>query len=345
MDKPKVFIGNWAQAMSLESRTKWNQEINCWIHGEIGNPPKLTKLQVWKMHEADKKFFIAKPDDLEQLEYLVASPWCVYISCWKDEPDLYMPPYNSDPIGNAKYFAEQLAKDGWIAEKVAGRKPLQVTFAGSKVTAGINEAVRPYAGQNQKPWIDQMLKFPPNTGKHLIMSDWYPRNQNASRYLDTYPALAMNCLRKWFPDFDQGCFLECSDQMLDKLAGESPGRAPTVAEMDAQVTAALLEKPVVIAWFSHTFMGLPWDDKMEMNAWDGSSSILRTARKQIAKRLNPDAPVVSPITEDRIKQIEKTISEVQQRLLILADLGATVQLGLKDLSEKTVTDITLKRGV
>jgi hypothetical protein len=344
----KIMTGCWAQPPESFARFV-SSGITVFINPDLGNPPRFTQIQVFQKVKAAGGVYICKPDSPETLEYAVADPACIAIATFKDEPDLYLPAPNVDKPGYDKYIAQQIALDGWIAKQVAGRKPIFVNFAGSKVTAGTSEPVRPYSGAMQKPWVDYIESVSHcKVGKNIICQDWHPSNQNRVRYPDSFCGLATKFLKLWFGEtnFDHWGFVESSDEMLDKSPEEKPGRAPTASELEAQVKSLLDEGAKGIVFFSHTFMGLPWDANLEVNAWDGSSPELRAKRKEIALRLNPIVipPQTNPL-EGRVSALEAALNDLKSRLDKVEFYQSENSKGLEDLKSKAIISLEVRRGV
>lgn len=335
VNKPKYFIGCWAQPP--ESFAKWkNDGVNVIIGPDKGNPVRFTQLEIHTKIKALDLLYIDTPSSLQDLERMVADPSCYAISL-PDEPDLYLPPYNSDPIGFQKAVDLWMAKNKWIAEKTARRKKLYINFAGPKVTGGITSG---YAGQMQKPFAEL-------TGPGDILShDWYPANMQRLRYLDTYPSIGIQCLKKWFPNREYWAFLECSDQLLDKTAvvgdPKNQGRAPTHGEMEGQLRAVLVENVSGIAWFSHQFQGQPWDvnGAAGKTAWDGRTPELLAKTREIAVRLNgtvvdtPEVPKPNP-----------EIAEMKSRIDQLEYHEKEILKEIETIKKNAVLDVTVSRGL
>lgn len=332
MDKPKFFIGCWAQPP--ESFAKWKADgVNVIIGPDKGNPVRFTQLEIHTKIKALDLFYIDTPNTPVDLERMVSDPSCLAIGL-PDEPDLYLPAYNADPVGFAKAVDLWMAKNKWIATQTARRKKLYINFAGPKVTGGVSSG---YAGQMQKPFADL-------TGPDDILShDWYPSNQQRLRYLDTFPALGVQCLKKWFPGREYWAFLECSDQLLDKTSvpgdPKNVGCAPTPAEMEFQLKGVLDAGVSGIAWFSHQFQGQPWDvnGAAGKSAWDGRTLELLAKTREIAARLNPSTPEVpKPNVE---------IAEMKSRIDQLEFHEKEILKEIETIKKNAVLDVTVSRGL
>lgn len=326
MDKPKFVVACWAQPP--ESFSKWVKDgVNVFIGPDGGNPPRFTQAAIHQKVKEAGAFYVDKPQTAADLERMVRDDACLAITAIKDEPELYCPPYNSDPVGFQKYSSELIASSRWISDQVAGRKPLFINFSGPKVTAGVDSG---YHGQNQAPYMALLNNFNlAGVGKNIICSDWYPSNANRARYPDTFPGLSLKCLKSWFDSgnkFEHWAFLEISDQMLDKTSvvgdPKNIGRAPTPEEVENQLKGVLNEGASGIAWFSHQFQGQPWDPAAETSAWDGSSEQLRIKRREIAKRLSP---VVEPPVPGEIESLKNQVLLLKMDLAVQKERLASLE--------------------
>lgn len=349
----KFPIACWAQPPEHYPRLV-KEGIWVMINPETGNPRRYTQAQVHQMVIDAGGVYIDKPETEADLERMVADykkGHCMAISACRDEPCLYLTPPN---VGGGVEFAKQtaalIAEWQWISKKVAGRAPLMINFAGPKVTAGTVQppGVPGYSGGMQKIFIDAFMSIPPLPGveRSIIMSDWYPMNNqgNTGRYTNDFPALSLSWLKKWFDPtggkFRHWAFVEISDQMLDKskVAGDPKniGRAPTPADVEEQLRFLFDAGCEGFGWFTHGFVGLPWNPNVVPNAWDASDDTLRAKRREIALRLNPPTPT-DPAPNAELAKIKDRLSAVESGLSAMKESIAQVRAG-------AVTGIEIKKG-
>ena len=173
-----------------------------------------------------------------------------------DEPDrqIILPAVNAlktetDP---AKRAALQKTIDDYVAayRAISDRcratgKPVLGNFSGPDITGGFPW----YAGQGQKPLLPFVTE---------MSADWYPTNSDPARYPATLLGQQLDLLVKWNREVGEmakplWCFVECG------YMHKGSGRAPTPAEVDAEVDQAVARNAKGIIWFPQSFSGFKYD--------------------------------------------------------------------------------------
>jgi hypothetical protein len=288
-----MFVGVWSQPRG--SFSKWRDRG---VNVLVGWEPERNSQGAPTVPQADWRA-AARALDLpyydrptEDVEADGRDPYLVGF-LMDDEPDrrILLPAINAlktetDP---AKRAALQKTIDDYVASyrAIAQRcratgKPVFGNFSGPDVTGGFPW----YAGQGQKP----LLPFVTEMG-----ADWYVVNSDPARYPVTLIGQQLDLLVKWNREVGEmakplWCFIECG------YMHKGSGRAPTPAEVDAEVEQAVTRNVKGIVWFPQSFGPFRYD------ALDAAQ-----AQKvaEVSKRLA--TPWVPPAPEPR--RIERVVVE------------------------------------
>ena len=251
-----MFVGVWSQPRG--SFSKWRDRgINVLVASE----PELNAQGAATVSQADWRaaaralnlpYYDRPSDDIEadgRDPYLVGF-------LMDDEPDrrIILPAVNALKTEKdaAKRAALQKTIDDYVSAYRAISERCRATgkavlgnFSGPDITGGFPW----YAGQGQKP----LLPFVTEMG-----ADWYPINSDPARYPATLIGQQLDLLVKWNREVGEmakplWCFLECG------YMHKGSGRAPTPAEVDAEVDQAVARNVKGIIWFPQAFAGFKYD--------------------------------------------------------------------------------------
>jgi hypothetical protein len=251
-----MFIGVWSQPRG--SLAKWRDRG---INVLFGWEPERNSQGVPSVSQADWRAaaralglaYYDRPSDDVQADG--RDPYLVGF-IMDDEPDrrVLLPAINAlktekDPARRAalqKTIDDYVASYKAIADRCrATGKPVFGNFSGPDVTGGFPW----YAGQGQKPILPLVTE---------IGADWYPVNSDPNRYPATLVGQQLDLLVKWNREVGEmtkplWCFVECG------YMRKGSGRAPTAAEVDAEVDQALARNVKGIIWFPQGFSPFTYD--------------------------------------------------------------------------------------
>lgn len=139
-----------------------------------------------------------------------------------------LPPLLPDQAGTVAATYSAAAS----AIRAVSTKPIYGLFTGSSITQNMN-GVPPYNGSNQIPYLPSL---------DWVGDNWEPMNTDPSRYPTSMVGSAMQLLGNWSGGKPQLPFVETVFTNTN-----SNGRAPTPAEMRAEVDA-IMSNPAALGW-------------------------------------------------------------------------------------------------
>jgi hypothetical protein len=177
----------------------------------------------------------------------------------EDEPD-----YRKLPVSTWS--------DRYAAIRAVSQKPIYGNFSGTNVTFA-RTAVPPYNGNQQTPFIPYAT---------WLGFDWYPNNRNPGRYGNTELLIAAHdLLEQWSGGKPILPFIECSFQNVS-----GTGRAPTEAEMKAQVRAMMAKNTLGVVFFPERLPGDVGFGSMGF-LFDNTTPTMKVAIQEIIAEFSP----------------------------------------------------------
>lgn len=311
-----MLVGNWGQP--CESAAKWISDLGpqvVFVNPDRGGKSITDTVALCKANGVKK--LILTPDSPDSLNFLLNTPEVIAINLG-DEPSLKSPNYNDKDGGVAfkAFVAAWMAKNKWIADGSKGKKPLFLNHAGPKIGAGAPNAG--YQGQNEAPY--SLLTGP---GDYLGL-DFYPMNNQGQtgRYTNDYVGQALARSNAWWPGRTPFVFLESSFTMEAPLTG----RAPSPADMEAQLASALAQGAKGIFFFTHAFKACPWERNAPAGktCWDMRTPELVLKTREIAQRLN-GTPTPTPVPNARLDALEATVKQLDEKVQSLEAVIKKIQ--------------------